>query len=206
MRFHMILQGISMPEYQSAHRADPLLAAVDFVGVSSVPIVKLGRTTCGSTRDVFYTQMPISVLLETFLRGETLRTIRALDARWQHSGGRFRLVAVPPVASVDSVRWQRFLAQLTDDVPGKIFHIQNVGLGLDRLVRFATIDRVMPLPMVSVVDSDFEPLRADHALVFVLSVASHVDTKGIARFQLIATLGTNITGLLLAVIFVKIAQ
>lgn len=107
-----------MTEYQSAHRADPLLAAVDFVGVSSVPIVELGRTAFSSTRDVFYAQMPISVLLEAFLRGETLRTICALDAGRQHSGGRFRLVAVPPMASVDSVRWQRFLAQLTDDVPG----------------------------------------------------------------------------------------
>lgn len=77
---------------------------------------------------------------------------------------------------------------------------------MDRRIRFATIDRVMPLPVVSVVDADFEPLRADHALVFVLSVASHVDTKGVTGFQLIATLGTNITGLLLAVIFVKIAQ
>lgn len=49
------------------------------MGIPRMHIEELGRTALHSTGNVFYSQMTIPVLLEAFLRGETLRTILTLD-------------------------------------------------------------------------------------------------------------------------------
>lgn len=105
------------------------------------------------------------------------------------------------MASVDSVRRQAPLAQFAEDVPRQIFHVGDVGLCLYSRIRIFSIDRVMPLPVRLVVESLFEPLRADHALVFVLSVAAHVDPKGVTGFELITAFGANVASFLLAILF-----
>lgn len=118
VRIHVVLQGGLMLEYQPAYGANPLFATVDFMGVPRVRIVELGRTALRSTFDAFYAQMPVPVFLEAFLRGKALRTVRALDAVWlRQESGWCRLVAVPPMASVDSVRRETPLAQFAEDFP-----------------------------------------------------------------------------------------
>lgn len=205
MRFHVVLQGSPVLEYQPAYRANPLLATVHFMGIPRMYIEKLGRTALHSTGNAFYAQMSIPVLLEAFLRGEALWTLLTLDAvrrrRRRQWFGWFRLVAVPPMASVDSVRREAPLAQFAEDVPRQMFHVGDIGLGRNRRIRVVTSDCVMPFPVGPVVESLFEPLRADHALVIVLSVASHVDPEGVTGFEFISAFGANVTSFLLAIPF-----
>lgn len=103
---------------------------------------------------------------------------------------------------VDSVRRQSLRAQLTNNVPWEILHVGNVRLATGHRICV----REMPHPMVLVVVPVFKLLRADHTLKLVLSVALKMNAKCVARLELMATDRTDITGILLAVILVQLAQ